>query len=76
VRSRGAIAPGNPRFLEHPPIPTRCDAARGGYTVELGGIDQMGKVAPARLRHSLNFFLAAYARESREMLLLSTGPGK
>jgi len=36
--------------------------------VELGGIDQMVKVAHTRLSHSRKFFLVAYARESQEMV--------
>jgi len=36
--------------------------------VELGGVDQMVKVAHARLSHSRKFFLVAYARESQEMV--------
>jgi transposase len=36
--------------------------------VELGGIDQVVKVAHVRLCHSRAFFLAAYPRESQEMV--------
>ena len=36
--------------------------------VELGGVDQVVKVAHVRLCHSRAFFLAAYPRESQEMV--------
>src|SRR6185437_15142067 len=36
--------------------------------VELGGVDQVVKVAHVRLCHSRAFFLVAYPRESQEMV--------
>ena len=41
--------------------------------VELGGVDQMVKVAHTRLAHSRKFHLKAYARESQEMVFDSHG---
>lgn len=41
--------------------------------VELGGIDQMVKVAHTRLCHSRKFHLVAYERESQEMVFDSHG---
>jgi len=41
--------------------------------VELGGVDQMVKVAHTRLAHSRKFFLVAYPRESQEMVFDAHG---
>jgi transposase len=41
--------------------------------VEIGGVDQVVKVAHARLCHSRAFFLVAYPRESQEMVFDAHG---
>ena len=43
--------------------------------VELGGIDQVVKLAHLRLAHSRAFFLIAYPRESQEMVFDAQRPG-